>query len=289
MPRRPVLTALAVAAFVLVGALPSTAQPRDLESCVPAELRDDALTFPADDGVELSGQIFGRGTAGVLLVQEPLELVCEWVPLARQLADDGYQVLLYEKREYSVQENRDAFDRDVLGAARELQRRGATSIIAGGAGTGATVIASVAERIPGLSGMFLLTPFQAYQTRRVDFDALSGIGAVQVPTLVVVGTGDLAEGVDLDPVEHAREVAGAAANAELEVVPGDLTFARLTDNPAVRDRVRTFVRETLPPPTFLDRWLGPIAGGVVLLAMLAAVGVVVLRRCRRPAETAPLD
>lgn len=51
-------------------------------------------------------------------------------------------------RTLRLRESRNAYDLDVLGAARELDRRGASSIIAGGAGATATE----AKDIPGLKG-----------------------------------------------------------------------------------------------------------------------------------------
>ncbi len=276
MPLRSVLGAVVVGAFVLFSATPALAQPKtELNRCVPADLREDAITFKADDGVELPGLVFGSGSSGVLLAHGQTEFICDWLPLARQLADDGHQVLLYEMRSLRLRENRHSYDLDVLGAARELDSRGASSVVAGGAGTGATAIASAAEKIPGLKGMFLLSPFKGFNTSSADLDAVSGIGAVQVPSLVAAGQEDLVEGLGL--TDHAREVASAAVNAELEILPGAVHFAKLTDDAGLRDRVRAFVRESSPPPTFLDRWLVPI-GGVVLVVVLVIAAVVVLRR-----------
>lgn len=287
MPLRSFLGAVVVVGFVLAGTAPAVAQPKtELHPCVPADLREDAITFKAEDGVELPGLVFGSGSSGVLLAHAQLETVCEWLPLARQLADDGHQVLLYEMRSMALKENRHSYDLDVLGAARELDSRGASSIIAGGAGTGATAIATVAEKIPGLRGMFLLSPFRAFQTQSADLNAVDNIGAVRVPSLVIAAQDDAVESVGLP--DHARDVAGAASNAKLEIVPGSAMFGELTKDAALRDRIRAFVRENKASPTFLDRWLMPIAGGVVLL-LLVVVGVVVLRRRSRRNTTTVAD
>ncbi len=284
MALRSVLGAVVVAAFVLTSVAPAAAQPKtELNKCVPADLREDAITFKAEDGVELPGLVFGSGSSGVLLAHTQTEFICDWLPLARQLADDGHQVLVYEMRTLLLRENRNRYDLDVLGAAAELDRRGATSIVAGGGGTGATAIAAAAGKISGLTGVFLLTPFQAFRTSSSDLDAVAGIGAVKVPSLVVAAQDDVIETGDADVenprlADHARAVAGAASNAKLEIVPGKAHFAELIGDAALSEKMRAFVRETSPPPTFLERWLMPIVGGVLLLVLFVVAGVVVRRR-----------
>lgn len=285
MALRSVLGAVVVAAFTLVSAVPVVAQPKtELHKCVPADLREDAITFKTEDGVELPGLVFGSGSSGVLLAHTQTEFICDWLPLARQLAEDGHQVLVYEMRTLLLRENRNRYDLDVLAAAAELDSRGASSIVAGGGGTGATAIATAAGKIPGLKGMFLLTPFKAFQTSSSDLDAVGGIGAVEVPSLVVAAQDDVIESGDTSYVEdtrladHARAVAGAASNAKLEIVPGKAHFAELIDDAVLSEKVRAFVRETSPPPTFLERWLMVIVGGVLLLLLFVVAVVVVLRR-----------
>ncbi|HUQ55332.1 hypothetical protein [Lentzea sp.] len=71
-------------------------------------------------------------------------------------------------------------------------------------------------------------------------------------------------------------------------MPGKAHFAELTGNAAVRDQVRTFVRESSPPPAFLDRWLMPIGGGVLLFALVVA-GVVVFRERSARSTTTAVD
>ncbi|MDT7788672.1 MAG: hypothetical protein QOF58_7091 [Pseudonocardiales bacterium] len=285
MSPRSVLSAVLVAAFVLVSASPSSAQPKtELNKCVPADLRDDAISFEAEDGVELPGLVFGSGSSGVLLAHTQTEFLCDWLPLARQLAEDGHQVLVYEMRSMMLRENRHRYDLDVLGAAKELDSRGASSIVAGGGGTGATAIATAAAKIPSLKGMFLLTPFKTFQTSSSDLDAVAGIGTVQVPSFIAAAQDDVielgdSELQDVRLADHARQIADAATNAKLQIVPGKAQSAELTDDPAMRDEVRAFVRESSPPPTFLERWWLPIGGGVLVLALVIA-GVVVLRRKR---------
>ncbi|RDI27850.1 hypothetical protein [Lentzea flaviverrucosa] len=215
----------------------------------------------------LRGLVLGSGSSGVLLTPGTGESLCAWLPLARQLADDGYQVLLHQVRAEVVPRGEYRYGLDVMGAARELHRRDVTSIVAAGAGTGATAVAATAEKISGLKALVLLTPL-AVTRQGTELDAVAGARAVDVPTFVAAAQNDVMVG-------EAREVAGAASDSRLEIVPGAVAGVALTANSAMRDEVRAFVREVMPPRTFLERWTLPI-GGVVLLALVVA-GVVVLR------------
>ena len=128
-----------VAAVVLVGVAPATAQPdAELNQCVPAGLRNDAVSFRTEDHVVLHGLVLGSGSSGVLLAPGTFESVCAWLPLARELADDGYRVLLYQSRSGPIPTGAFRYDLDLLVAAVELGRLGATSMVVGGAGIAAT-------------------------------------------------------------------------------------------------------------------------------------------------------
>lgn len=275
-----------VAAFVLFSITPAMAQNTELEACVPDELRADAISFTTEDDIKLPGLVFGDGASGVLLAHNTLERICAWLPLARQLADDGYQVLLYQPRTEILKGDqrtkRHRYDLDVLAAAQELRSRGADSIVAGGAGNGATALAAVAAKIPDLKGVFLLSPTEITNFAGHRLDAVVGIGAVEVPAYVLAAEDDVVE-IDAEDVDdlvfadHARNVADGAKNGRVEVVPGKAHGVALTEDAALRDRVRAFVREAMPPSSPVN-WVLIGSGVVVLLLLVAGVLVVVLHR-----------
>lgn len=279
--------AAVVAAFILAGAAPAIAQPKTdtvLDQCLPAELREDAITFKTEDNIVLPGLVFGSGSSGVVLAHGETEQICAWLPLARQLADDGFQVLLHQSRSPLLpREARARYDRDVLAAAKELDRRGASSIVIGGAGTSAAAIASIASKVQNLKGVFLLTPLQTCRRTDFEFDTLAGIESVQAPVFVAAAQDDVVElKVDhLDDVrlaDDARAVAGAAPNDRLEIVPGKARGVELMEDAALRDEVRAFAREVAPPPSFAARWWPLIAGGVVMLVGVLALVIFWRRR-----------
>ncbi|MCR3748523.1 hypothetical protein [Lentzea californiensis] len=281
MSLRSVLRVVLVAAVVLISVAPATAQPdAELNRCVPAGLRHDSVSFRTEDHVVLRGLVLGSGTSGVLLAPGATESVCAWLPLARELADDGYRVLLYQSRSGPIPTGAYRYDLDLRSAALELGRLGATSTVVGGAGIAATAVAATAEKIRGLKGMILLAPF-AITRMGTDLDAVAGVRAVHVPSFIAASEDDV---IDLQELgmgrthmaDYARQVAGAASDGRLEIVPGAASGVVLTENSAMRDKVRAFVRQASPPPTFVERWKAPISG-VVLFVLLAA-GVVLLRR-----------
>ncbi|MFD4670377.1 hypothetical protein ACFWNN_11620 [Lentzea sp. NPDC058450] len=144
MTLRPVVGALLVASFALAVAVPVRAEPgTELDRCVPADLRGNAVSFRTLDQVVLPGLVFGDGPSGVLLAPDRTESLCVWLPLARQLAEDGYQVFLHQPRASPMPTGTYGFDLDVRSAALELRRRGATSIV--GVAAGADRFAGTSE------------------------------------------------------------------------------------------------------------------------------------------------
>ncbi|NKE61237.1 hypothetical protein FXN61_32480 [Lentzea sp. PSKA42] len=72
-------------------------------------------------------------------------------------------------------------------------------------------------------------------------------------------------------------------------MPGKAHGVALIEDAALRGKVLTFTRESMPPPGPFERWSPAIGGGVVLLLLVVA-GVVVLRwRVRRNTTTAAAD
>ncbi|USX51699.1 hypothetical protein [Lentzea sp. HUAS12] len=281
MSLRSLLRVVLVAAFVLVCAAPATAQPdRELDRCVPAGLRNEAISFRTEDHVVLHGLVLGSGTSGVLLAPGAVESVCAWLPLARELADDGYRVLLYQSRSGPIPTGSFRYDLDLRAASLELGRLGVTSVVAGGAGSSATAVAATAEKIAGLKGVVLLSPY-AGAIIGTDLDSAAGLNAVRVPSLVAAAQDDVIDvqefgGGRRAMADEARQVAGAVQGSRLRIVPGEAAGTELIEDPAMRDEVRAFVREVAPPPTFVERWKAPITG--VVLLVLVVAGVVVLRR-----------
>ncbi|KOV85884.1 alpha/beta hydrolase [Nocardia sp. NRRL S-836] len=285
MPLRAAFHVAVVVVLVLfAGATGASARP-ELDECVPADLRGDAITFRTEDDLELTGLVLGSGSSGVLLVPGLTEGVCDWLPLARQLEDGGYRVLVYQGRPELVGLDQSfRFDRDVVAAARELERRGATSIVAGGAGTGATALAVAAHDLPRVAALFLLSPFERTTLGGHVLDAAAALTELDRPVFIAAAEGDPAgAGREWTAAQDARLLARAAALGTLEIVPGDVQAAALAGAAGpVREKLVRYVEETLPPPGF-PLWL-PV--GAVALALLV-VPAVMLHRGRRAVRRIP--
>src|SRR5207244_145759 len=84
--------------------------------------------------------LLGSGPNAIVLSHEFRANLCNWLPFAQQLASRGYRVLAYDSRPFASPVKPVHLERDVVGAERELVRRGATRVLIGGASAGAAAI-----------------------------------------------------------------------------------------------------------------------------------------------------
>jgi dienelactone hydrolase len=137
-----------------------------------------AVTFPASDGVELAGRLFGpdAATAGVVLAHMLPADQSSWFDFADRLAGSGYRVLTFDFRGYCPggvsgcsegEKDVAASWRDLQGAVDYLRSQGvrqvglvgasmggtASLVVAGeeGDGIGAVVTLSAPDAIDGLA------------------------------------------------------------------------------------------------------------------------------------------
>lgn len=127
-----------------------------------------ATTFPAEDGVPVTGRVHGAGRHAVLLVPGAHGVGETWELQARRLARAGLRVLAMDYRGLGdargTAQDGDKTHLDVLGAARRLRRDGATRIAAVGASWGGRAAAMASIAAPGLIDRLLLlapSPFEA--------------------------------------------------------------------------------------------------------------------------------
>lgn len=273
-----------VAAFVLVSvAVPAQAEPIE---CVPGELRDKSVSVRTEDNVELPGLVLGSGPRGVVIGSYIRDSLCDWLPLARQLADDGHQVLLFPGRfgDPSLLPRGDdayKFDLDVVAAAQELNRRGATSIVAGGDVAVAAGAVLAAPKIQGLVGLVLVSPLRGIFGRK-QADARLVEPVLKTLTVPVYITSSDATWSNGQPSfeDGAREVAGMSANAELDIVSGASHGAELVKgDAALRDRVVAFVDEVQSKPWY-ERYMWLWTSAVLVIGLLGALLVFRLKHNR---------
>jgi hypothetical protein len=221
-----------------------------INKCVPEALRRHTISFQASDGVRISGLALGSGEKGVVLEHEQGWYICSWLPFAQILASRGYHVLLLEARgtgaSAAVSEaDYQHLDRDFLAASRELTRRGATAIVAGGASQGGTAAINSAPKIPSLAGLVVLSSPRDANPYRPGMDALEAIRTVTKPSFFAVSPGDMGMAF-VTEVRGLYEASGATSKQYM-TVGGGIHGVGMMDSEqggaALREKLLTFIAD----------------------------------------------
>jgi pimeloyl-ACP methyl ester carboxylesterase len=215
------------------------------------------VTFTTEDGIVLSGHLFGSGTAGVVLSHMYPSDQKSWYPFAKRLAAQGYLVLTYDFRGYGLSGGSRQFeylDRDVLAACRQIGQAGATDIVVMGASMGgtaslkaaATLFSSQLAASQG-AGVKLNVAGVATLSAPVTFKGLSvgqSLADIFCPLLFVAAKEDVG-------ADGALELERLSSNTgRLEIVAGsDHGTDLLTGSEAekVQNLLLHFLKKTLPP------------------------------------------
>jgi pimeloyl-ACP methyl ester carboxylesterase len=195
---------------------PGTAKPLSIESA----------------GATLDGAVFGEGRLGIVLAHEIGGSLCNWASIAPELAEQGYQVLIYDFGEPAT------VARDMRAATKEIRELGAKKIILGGASLGGTVALMMAPRERNVVGAFSLSAPDVYG----NTEGLPAVRRFRAPVLFVAAEDDG------DFADDARWLYRAAASRdkELLIVPGSEHGTALYGGPAaerVRDAVDGFLEK----------------------------------------------
>jgi pimeloyl-ACP methyl ester carboxylesterase len=195
---------------------PGTAKPLSIESA----------------GATLDAAVFGEGRLGIVLAHEIGGSLCNWASIAPELAEQGYQVLIYDFGEPAT------VARDMRAATKEIRELGAKKIILGGASLGGTVALMMAPRERNVVGAFSLSAPDVYG----NTEGLPAVRRFRAPVLFVAAEDDG------DFADDARWLYRAAASRdkELLIVPGSEHGTALYGGPAaerVRDAVDGFLEK----------------------------------------------
>jgi pimeloyl-ACP methyl ester carboxylesterase len=196
---------------------------------------EQGIQFGADDGVQLTGALWGEGDVGIVLAHMYNGDLCQWRLFAPRLAE-RYQVLAFDFRGYSSRHPQPAshIERDVIAAAAELRRRGAPKVVLiGGSMGGAVVMAAAAQMRPRPAGVVSLSaPIGAS-----GVDASVAVKNLMVPLLF------MAARLDRDFASEARFLWRAAKSPDkrLAIYPGALHGVDLVENARANRRVFAFI------------------------------------------------
>jgi len=226
---RPTLVlAVVIAAAIATSAAPSSGAQ---SACVATNAR-----FATVDGVRLHGAVVGRGTTGVVFAHQVAGDRCQWLDFAREVASDGYRVLVFDMRGYGASSGSANVrpDRDVAAAAAELRRRGARKVILVGASMGGTGVVAAAPGIrPAVSGVVDLSGPVGFG----GANALPAARKLRRPALFVVGRDD----GDFAAATRALYRAAATKDKELVIAPTSWHGVDLVALPAVKRVVLEFI------------------------------------------------
>ena len=170
-------------------ALTPTVEPAATQPAPVAAPRQ--VTFQTEDGITLSGTLFGQGQVGVALSHMFPTDQTSWHAFAQTLADTGYLALAYDFRGYGQsggQRRIDQIDRDVQAAVEFLRGQGAQRIVLIGASMGGTASARVAGPV-GADGLVVISSPRSFQGLSVNED---DIRAFKGPSLWIGSRGDAA-------------------------------------------------------------------------------------------------
>ena len=188
-----------VTAFLAVALLgASCGQSR--EAARSADVAVSAVvTFPAADGVELSGRLFGPAdaSAGVVLAHMLPADQSAWYETAGHLASQGYRVLTFDFRGYCPggdagcsrgDKDVGAAPADLRGALDFLRSEGPSRVAPIGASMGGTAALLVASQEgDGVDAVITLSAPQVIDALGVGNDTLATLTAAK---LFLAGTGD---------------------------------------------------------------------------------------------------
>jgi pimeloyl-ACP methyl ester carboxylesterase len=227
----------AVAACLLALVLPACAGG-------PAVTPRRTVRFTTDDGVELTGDLRGNGSVGVVLAHMYPADRRTWAEFASLLADEGYRALNFDFRGFGdSQGTRHVPEmwRDVLAAVAELRARGAQRVVVIGASMGGTA-ALVAAAQTEVAGVVTLSAPSTFMNLSAPPEVVQ---AVDEPKLFIASQDD--EQAAATAQEFYTEASGAK---RVEIVTGDDHGTGLlegTQAEVVRKAILTFLATQVAP------------------------------------------
>jgi esterase/lipase len=174
----------------------------------------ETVRFTTDDGVDLVGEVRGRGDLAVVLLHMYPADRDSWIPFASRLAEEGYTALSLDFRGYGESGGGKRIDqiwRDALAAVRFMRSRGHGRIALVGASMGGTAALIVAARTD-LAGVVTLSVASSFRGLTIPPEALT---LIDEPTLFIAAQGDVSAATT------AQELyAGSPGDKEVQIVAG---------------------------------------------------------------------
>lgn len=212
-------------------------------TCVEPDEQAGATRFRNSAGARLVGVMLGEGRTGIVLGHQLGGDLCEWMPMARDLADRGYRVLAIDFGGFGESESADdrrTLREDILAATTQLRRAGSDRVVLIGSSMGGTAVVAAAPdaRVRVSAVVSLSGPAQF-----AGLDAAAAARKLTAPAYFAAG--------DLDGSfpDSAREMYRAAGSTirELKIYPVANHGTRLTSDPESLADLLEFLDRVAPP------------------------------------------
>jgi len=220
-------------------ALPANAVHPD---CVEPAEQEGAIRFRNSAGVRLVGVMLGEGRTGILLGHQLRSSLCEWIDVARDLADRGYRVLAIDFGGFGESESapdRRTLREDVLAGITQLRRAGSDRVVLIGSSMGGTAVVAAAPdaRVRLAAVVSLSGPAQF-----TGIDAEAAAPNLTAPAYFAAGDMD---GSFTDSARQMYKVAGSKIK-ELKIYPTSAHGTELTEDEEIYADLIAFLDRVAP-------------------------------------------
>jgi esterase/lipase len=196
------------------------------------------VRFSTSDGVQLEGELYGRGDVAVILLHMFPADRTSWRAFAQQLAGEGYAALSFDFRGFGSSEGERRVDlvwRDALAAVRFMGSRGHDRIALVGASMGGTAALIVAAR-EDLAAVVTLSAPSTFRGLAIPPEALE---LIEEPKLFIAAQGDVGAATSAQQL-----FAESPGTKELQVLEGSDHGTELLEG-AQGEAVRAAILEFL--------------------------------------------
>jgi alpha-beta hydrolase superfamily lysophospholipase len=198
------------------------------------------LWFRASDGQVLDGALLGSGERGVVVLHGFPGTLCDPLPFAATLAQDGFRVLVYDTRGFGLvtyPSHPNDFASDVQGAVDLLRSRGSRKVFVVGFSFGGSIVGGSTPTLHGVDGVVDVSGpanLEAFFPGATDVNGLARASKLTTPFLYLASWND--PRIIWDET-HLMLRAAPVRDKQLYIYPGDYHAFALFDNAPYRARV----------------------------------------------------
>jgi pimeloyl-ACP methyl ester carboxylesterase len=227
---------------------PSATLPPVGVDCRDLATQGRTLRLPNTAGLDIAAVEFGEGLKGVILAHQSDASMCQWLPYATVLAQEGYRVVAFDFAGFGASSptpTRTYLD-DIRTVVDYLRDQRVPRVVLVGASMGATMsIVAAAAITPPIDGVVAISPPRIFD----GVDAERAVPQLRTPAMYVAGSDDG------DYEVYARDLNDETPRSlqDLLVVPAPehgvaLVMAQTPEGSQVRTAISAFLANHLTPP-----------------------------------------